>query len=106
MDEQGSSQKGRRFLPALLIALTLGVGILIGTVVSQGVRAGKAGPVAPDAQLLQAPSPVELSNSFAKIAAVLEPAVVNINTESTIRISRKRNQGSEDSPLNDFFGRF
>jgi serine protease Do len=106
VDERESRVKGVRFVPALLIALTLGVGILIGTVVSRGVRAGRAAPGAPDAQLLQAPSPVELSNSFAKIADAIEPAVVNINTESTIRISRKRNQGSEDSPLDDFFGRF
>ena len=107
MSEQGSGRKNHRYVPALLIALTLGVGILIGTVVSRGVRAGRPGPGAPDAQPLQAPSPVELSNSFAKIAEALEPAVVNINTESTIRISsRRRNQTPEDSPLDDFFGRF
>ena len=35
------SASGRRALPALVIAVTLGIGILIGTVVSHGVRAAK-----------------------------------------------------------------
>jgi serine protease Do len=107
VSEQGSGRKDHRFIPAVLIAVTLGVGILIGTVVSRGVRAGKPGSAASDALPLPAPSPVELSNSFAKIADALEPAVVNINTESTIRITaRQRNQSPDDSPLDDFFGRF
>ena len=36
------SASGRRALPALVIAVTLGIGILIGTVVSHGVHAAKA----------------------------------------------------------------
>jgi serine protease Do len=104
--EQESGRKDHRFVPAVLIALTLGVGILIGTVVSRGVRAGKPAAAA-DAIPLQMPSPVELSNSFAKIADALEPTVVNIRTESTIRIaSRQRKQGPDNSPLDDFFDRF
>ena len=38
------SASGRRALPALVIAVTLGIGILIGTVVSHGVRAAKSFP--------------------------------------------------------------
>lgn len=100
------SRNGRRFLPAVVVGVTLVVGILIGTVISRGVRAGKASAVAGDAKPLPAPSPVELSNSFAKIADAIEPAVVNINTESTVRVSRRRFQGPEDSPFEDFFDRF
>ncbi len=100
---------GRRFLPAVVIGVTLAVGILIGTLLSRGVRAAKGGGLAPDAKVLPAPSPLDLSNSFSKIAADLEPAVVNINTESTVRISRRRLPGQgqqEDSPFDDFFDRF
>ncbi len=97
---------GRRFLPAVVVGVTLAIGILIGSLVSRGVRAAKVAGVAAGAKPLSAPSPVELSNSFAKIADDLEPAVVNINTESTIRITRRRFQGPEEWPFDDFFDRF
>ena len=103
------SVQGRRFLPALAIGLTLAVGILLGTVVSRGVRAAKVLPIGADAKPLPMPSPVELSNSFAKIADQLEPAVVNINTESTIKVARGRprsRSNGDDSPFDDFFDRF
>ena len=83
------SASGRRALPALVIAVTLGIGILIGTVVSHGVRAAKGSPGAADAKPLPMPSPVDLSNSFSQIADKVEDAVVNINTETTVRISRR-----------------
>ena len=100
------STNGRRYLPAILIAVTLAVGILIGTLVSNGVRAAKAVGAATDAEPLPMPSPADLSNSFAKIADDLEPAVVNINTESTVRVSRRQFHTPDDSPLGDFFDRF
>ena len=97
---------GRRFWPALVIVLTLGLGILIGTLVSRGVRAAKVSAVAPDARLLPAPSPAQLSDSFAKVADMIEPSVVNINTESTVHVTRRRFHTPEDSPFGDFFDRF
>ena len=100
------SMNGRRILPALVVAATLGIGILIGTLVSNGVRAARVAVVAPDATPLPAPSPADLSNSFSKIADDLEPAVVNINTESTVKVSRRRFHTPEDSPFGDFFDRF
>ena len=51
------SASRRRALPALVIAVTLGVGILIGTVVSHGVRAAKGFPGGADAKPLPMPSP-------------------------------------------------
>jgi serine protease Do len=96
----------RRLMPALVVLVTLAIGIMIGTMVSKGVRAAKTPPAAPDARVLPPPSPVELSNSFARIANNVEPSVVNINTESTVRVSRKRFHAPEDSPFNDFFDRF
>ena len=100
------SRNGRRYLPAVVVAVTLGIGILIGTLISNGVRAARAGGGAPSASPLPAPSPADLSNSFARIAEATEPAVVNIHTESTVRITRRRFSVPDDSPFGDFFDRF
>jgi len=100
------STSGRKFLPAVVIVVTLGIGILIGTIVSHGVRAAKGSPAALDAKPLPPPSPTELSNSFAQIADELAPAVVNVNTESTVRVSRRRLQPPDESPFGDFFDKF
>src|SRR5208282_386300 len=100
------SLSGRRALPALVVAATLGIGILIGTVVSHGVRAARGFSGSPDAKPLPMPSPVELSNSFSKIADNIEDAVVNINTETTVKISRRNQRSPDDSPFDDFFDHF
>ncbi len=104
--ETGMSISGRRLLPAAVIVVTLGIGIMIGTIVSHGVRAAKSSLAALDAKPLPPPSPAELSNSFAHIAEVLAPAVVNINTESTVRVNRRRFHAPDDSPFGDFFDKF
>src|SRR3984885_15478103 len=74
------------------IAATLTLGILIGTVVSYGVK-GKEGQKASDATPLAIPSPKQLSNEFSQIAKQLGPSVVNINTESTIKNPHRRRGG-------------
>ena len=98
-------RNGRWYVPALIIGLTLALGILIGTVVEIGVRAARPFTGAPDAKPLAPPSPVELSNSFANIAESIEPAVVNINTESTVRLTRHRLNSPDEAPFDDFFDR-
>jgi len=100
------SAGSRRAMPALVIAVTLGIGIMIGTVVSHGVRAAKGFPGGAEAQPLPIPSPVELSNSFSQIADKVEDTVVNINTETTVRISRRNPHSPDDSPFDDFFDHF
>ncbi|MGH9470294.1 MAG: trypsin-like peptidase domain-containing protein [Terriglobia bacterium] len=90
----------------MVILLTLGVGILIGTIISRGVRAARAVSYTPGAKPLAEPSPIQLSNSFARIAAIVGPAVVNINTESTVQFSGRGPHGSEGAPGDDFFHRF
>jgi serine protease Do len=93
------------------ILMTLAVGILIGTVISYGVK-GKEGQKSSDATPLTLPSPAQLSNAFSQIAKQLEPTVVNINTESTIKnIQRRRGgqgQGGDDDNggMDDFFNHF
>ena len=101
--------KANRPAYTLSILVTLTVGILIGTVISFGVK-GQDKKIASDATPLSVPSPQTLSNQFSQIAKQLEPSVVNINTESTIKTQRRRRggQGGDDdvNPFDDFFDRF
>jgi serine protease Do len=102
--------KANRAAFGLVILLTLGIGILIGTIVSGGVKGQerKSAEVTP----LSVPSPKQMSNQFSQIAKTLEPAVVNINTESTIKPSARRrgqpggDDEGEDNPFGDFFDKF
>src|SRR6266699_3454096 len=73
----------QKTLSFTLILFTLSLGIVLGTLVSSGVRAAKpdGAAVAPGATPLVIPSPVELSNTFSQIAKQVEPSVVNISTE-------------------------
>ena len=101
--------KAHRWAYTLSILLTLAVGILIGTVISYGVK-GKEGQKS-DAAPLTLPSPHEMSNTFSQIAKQLEPSVVNINTESTIKnVHRRRGQNPDDDDsdggMDDFFNHF
>jgi serine protease Do len=110
--------KANRWAYTFTILATLTVGILIGTVVSSGVK-GKEGQKSSDATPLTIPAPQQLSNTFSQISKQLEPSVVNINTESTIKNPRRRgrtvrpdqdqdqDQGGEDgTPFQDFFDKF
>ena len=115
-----------RLAPTLAILLTLAVGILIGTVISFGVKGQDKGKnISADATPLQIPSPQQLSSRFTQISKEIEPAVVNINTESMVANPHGRQrvrppsgdqgqgqgpgQGGDDdsaNPFQDFFDRF
>jgi serine protease Do len=105
--------KTRRWVYSFSIVTTLALGILIGTVVSFGVK-GKEGQKSSDATPLSVPSPKQLSNAFSEIAKQLGPSVVNINTESTIKTPHRRrgeqNPDDQDNGgnggMDDFFNRF
>jgi serine protease Do len=105
--------KTRRWVYSFSIVATLALGILIGTVVSYGVK-GKEGQKSSDATPLSVPAPQQLSNAFSQIAKDLGPSVVNINTESTVKTQRKRRgaQTPDDddsgggNSMDDFFNRF
>src|SRR5580698_6082157 len=106
---------GTRWKPAytLTILATLTLGILIGTVISKGVRGQENKKSSDSATPLTIPSPQQLSNQFSQIAKQLEPTVVNINTESTIKPSPRRRRGGSDqdggddqNPFDDVFDRF
>jgi serine protease Do len=101
--------KAHRAAYTLSILATLAVGILIGTIINQGVK-GKEGQKS-EATPLSMPSPQQMSNAFSQIAKQLEPSVVNINTESTIKNPHRRRGGSngdddDSGSMEDFFNRF
>src|SRR5262249_12239814 len=84
------------------------IGVVIGTIVSGGVKAGEQ-----KAQALVIPDPVSLSNAFSQIAANLAPAVVNISTEAApeppptrSRGGNNRNQDPRQFDPFDFFNFF
>lgn len=112
--------KAHRWAYSLSILATLAVGILIGTVISSEVK-GKEGQKQGDATPLSIPSSSssdgagfsqQLSRAFAGVAKQLEPSVVNINTDSTIKNPhRRRGGGGEDDDqggggMDDFFNHF
>jgi serine protease Do len=96
----------RKIFATLLVFITLGVGIVIGTVISRPALATHD-QGANGASLLAIPDPVTLSNGFATISKKLGPSVVNISTTQVIEKPKngKRPRGSGE-PLQDFFDRF
>src|SRR5215470_17257705 len=100
--------KENRLAYTLSIVLTLVLGILIGTVISYGVKGKEGQNKSSDATPLTVPPPQQLSNAFSQIAKQLEPSVVNINTESTMKnIHRRGGQDEEGSGgMDDFFNHF
>src|SRR5579872_4535482 len=111
--------KAHRWAYTLSILATLAVGILIGTVISASVK-GKEGQKSEVTPLTLPPiqsTDNPLSQAFARIAKQLEPSVVNINTESTIKnVHRRRggqgqgqgDDGDDDNGggMDDFFNHF
>jgi serine protease Do len=91
----------KRLLYLTLIIATLTIGVVIGTIVSGGVKAGEQ-----KAQTLVIPDPVSLSNAFSQISANVSPAVVNINTEAAPenpvrnRSDRNNNPNNPNNPNN------
>ncbi len=103
----------RKIMAAFFVALTLVVGILIGSVVSGRVSAVKGTAFAKtDATPLAIPDPIPASNSFSGIVNRVEPAVVNIATTQVMErrsptTKRKRAQPDDpDDPMQDFFDKF
>src|ERR1051325_3976127 len=85
----------KRLLYLTFIIATLTIGVVIGTIVSGGVKAGEQ-----KAQALVIPDPVSLSNAFSQIAANVSPAVVNINTEAAPE-NPTRNRGDRNENPNN-----
>ncbi|MFQ5664444.1 MAG: Do family serine endopeptidase [Terriglobia bacterium] len=104
--------KKTRWEMRLAVVGTLAVGILLGTLITNGVRAARDDRTPASRPLTlpppTAPAPTQLSATFREVAKQVEPAVVNINTESivTTRRGRPRLRPQVPDPFNDFFERF
>jgi serine protease Do len=101
----------RKILAAFFVAMTLGIGILIGSIVSGRTSAMKSfGFGGTTATPLAVPEPIPATNSFSSIVNRVEPAVVNIATTQVMerRLSKKRRAqpNDQDDPMQDFFDRF
>ncbi|HEY1217438.1 MAG TPA: trypsin-like peptidase domain-containing protein, partial [Bryobacteraceae bacterium] len=109
-----------KLLSFTLIVFTLAIGLVIGTLVSTGVKAARSssGNFAPDATPLTIPNAVELPSQFTQLAKQVEPSVVNIQTTYMPKMTQNPNrrrrqaqpdegdQGEGDGGMNDFLYRF
>ena len=111
--------RSQKLLSFTLILFTLSIGVVIGTLVSTGVKAAKEQAVAPGATPLTIPNPVQLSNAFSTLAKQLEPSVVNISStyvqKASVQQLHKRRTPQQQQPededqdengMQDFFERF
>lgn len=103
--------KRRKALALVFVTLTLGAGIVIGSLVSGRVSAMRATFAGTDATRLTVPDPIPASASFSGIVNKVEPAVVNIATTQVLErrsFNKKRRSQPYDQndPMQDFFDRF
>ncbi|MGA2269982.1 MAG: Do family serine endopeptidase [Bryobacteraceae bacterium] len=110
----------QKLLSFTLVLFTLSIGIVIGTLISSGVRAAKDNQAAPGATPLVIPNPVELSNTFTQIAKQVELSVVNISTTYLPKAPARSRSGKrqvlppddqdqgqgENGGMDEFFYRF
>src|SRR5690242_19110213 len=105
--------KTQKLLSFSLLVFTLSIGVLIGTLVTTGVKAAKD-QAAPGATPLTIPNPVQLSSAFSQMAKQLEPSVVNISSTYVHKAVQPRSRRQQQQPdeegddngMQDFFERF
>jgi serine protease Do len=83
-----TNTKRNRFAPLFVGSVTMALVLLIGTVLTFTARAKSVDSA--DAPQLSVPGVRQHDNEFARVAKAVEPAVVNINTESTVKNPHKR----------------
>jgi serine protease Do len=90
----------------MMVLLAVAAGMVAGPVVTRSVSAALGQE--PAGQQIAIPSPAQLSSEFTRITKQLAPAVVNINSETTVETGfrMQRNPFGDQGPLGDFFGRF
>lgn len=96
----------RKIFATLLVVVTLGIGVVVGTLLPGHAQAMHS-QAANGAALLAIPDPITLSNGFATISKKVEPAVVNISTTQVIeRPKTGKSPHQNGDPFQDFFNRF
>jgi serine protease Do len=106
-----TSQKRNYFAPFFVASVAAVLVLLIGSVVTFTARA--ADTDSSDAPRLVVPEARSHESEFSRVAKMVEPAVVNINTESVIKNPHRglrdpRQRGGPDpgNPMQDWFDRF
>src|SRR6266404_1950127 len=84
LDHLLTNLRTRKLLSFTLVLFAMSSCILIGTLITGSVGAARD-QIAPGATPLSIPSPAQLSSGFVQVAKMIEPSVVNINVESTIK---------------------
>jgi serine protease Do len=116
--DQMTNKKRNRFAPLFVGSVTMALVLMIGTVLTYTARAKSVDSA--DAPQLSVPAVHPHDNEFARVARAVEPTVVNINTESTIKNPHKRlrrvpvpnhpdddeDNGGGNGNLQDWFDRF
>jgi serine protease Do len=103
-------RSGKRLFGFLMILCVLGLGIGIGTLISN--RAAATGPsdsqlqIQTDGKPLVGGASLALSQAFEEVAKRVGPAVVNINTEEVVTRPRNAPDPDQDDSMNEFFRRF
>lgn len=95
----------RKIFASALVAFTLGLGIVIGTLVT-GHVAAKRGIFGESPAMIAIPDPVNLSNGFANIITRVEPAVVNISTTQVFGAPKGPAGRKGQDSFQDFFNKF
>jgi serine protease Do len=109
--QKHSKNSKNHFAPLFVASVTVALVLVIGTVLAFTARANTVD--SSDAPRLSVPPMHEHQNEFARVAKAVEPAVVNINTESTIKNPHRGmrmpkapgDQGGENG-MQDWFDRF
>ena len=100
----------RKFLAGVFVAVTLAIGIFIGSVAPGRVSAVKKGTfLGTGAAMLAVPEPVPSSSTFSLIVNRVGPAVVKIATTQVLERRSVRKRPSEpdpEDPMQDFFDKF
>ncbi len=97
----------RRLAFTFTTLATLSAGILIGSLVANGVH-GQSKVNSSDAAPLKIPPPVDLSTNFTRIAKEVSPAVVNISSETVPKQTQQMQQMGPggDNGMQQFFQHF
>src|SRR5215469_16975728 len=96
----------RKVFAGVLLGFTLGIGIMIGTVIPGHVAANHTASNGNSAAMIAIPDPVNLSNGFSTIIGHVEPAVVNISTTQVFGAPKGKNGQRGDDSFQDFFNKF
>ena len=88
----------QKLLSFTMVLFTLSLGVVIGTVISSGVKAARSDYAAADATPLVIPSPVQLSTTFSQIAKMAGPSVVNISTTYLPKAAVRRTGRTGECP--------